>query len=157
MTHLGDVTLPGNCPNDFVITRTYQAEDGCGNKSTCTQFIVVSDDAPPTVTCPAEDLVIECADPDQDQTIGEWLATASATDNNEGVQLANDDAPDRFSDGCGASGEQVVIFTAPYVQPEGDLHQEDCHSRHDCADDHLRARHDHRMPGLAPLPGADGE
>ena len=27
VTHLGDVTLPGNCPNDFVITRTYRAEE----------------------------------------------------------------------------------------------------------------------------------
>ena len=56
--------------------------------------------------------MIECANPDQDQTIGEWLATASATDDKDGDQLANDYAPDRFSDGCGASGKQVVIFTA---------------------------------------------
>src|SRR5574341_1605226 len=112
VTHVGDVISEQTCANRYVITRTYQAEDACGNKATCTQIITVNDDVPPTVTCPADDLVIECADPDQASKIAAWLATASTSDNCAGVQLANSYSPAAFSDLCGNSGTQVVTFTA---------------------------------------------
>jgi large repetitive protein len=61
VTFLGDVISNQICNNNFVITRTYQAEDGCGNISTCTQLITVSDQNPPTITCQA-DLTVSCPD-----------------------------------------------------------------------------------------------
>ena len=57
VTHVSDVSDNATCPE--VITRTYQAVDGCGNVSTCTQTITISDTTPPTMTCPA-DITVEC-------------------------------------------------------------------------------------------------
>jgi hypothetical protein len=67
-----DVEYPQDCDNGVlvegvdqvltVIVRTHYATDNCGNVSTCTQHIVIRDDTPPSVTCPA-DVTIEC---DQD-------------------------------------------------------------------------------------------
>ena len=41
ISHLGDVMTVSNSPTWFVITRTYQASDGCGNMATCAQTITV--------------------------------------------------------------------------------------------------------------------
>ncbi|MDH3649512.1 MAG: T9SS type A sorting domain-containing protein, partial [Saprospiraceae bacterium] len=54
--HLSDNT-DGMVPE--TITRTYQATDICGNTSTCTQTIVVDNNAPPNITCP-QDTMVEC-------------------------------------------------------------------------------------------------
>jgi hypothetical protein len=35
------------------ITRTYRATDDCGNSATCGQSIIINDDTPPVITCPA--------------------------------------------------------------------------------------------------------
>ena len=43
--------MGGNCPR--IITRTYQADDSCGNTTTCTQIITVKDSIAPQITCPA--------------------------------------------------------------------------------------------------------
>ena len=40
-----------DCPR--ILSRTYMAEDECGNTSTCIQTITVSDIIPPVITCPA--------------------------------------------------------------------------------------------------------
>lgn len=47
--HVGDVSS-GFCPR--IITRTYRADDGNGNTSTCTQTITVDDTIAPVITCP---------------------------------------------------------------------------------------------------------
>ena len=57
MAGLGDSSSGTTCPE--VITRTYQAEDLCGNITPCTQLITIGDLAPPVITCPAG-LTFEC-------------------------------------------------------------------------------------------------
>ncbi len=47
-----DAVAGGACPQEFVITRTWQAEDLDGNISTCLQYITVADDMAPVITCP---------------------------------------------------------------------------------------------------------
>jgi hypothetical protein len=42
-----DVTTSGLCPQEYTITRTWTAEDACGNLSTCQQIIEVEDNTPP--------------------------------------------------------------------------------------------------------------
>jgi hypothetical protein len=42
VTHMGDVMATSNSPTSFVITRTYQASDACGNSETCAQTITVA-------------------------------------------------------------------------------------------------------------------
>lgn len=64
----GDVTvsftdeiIPGECPGNYTILRTYRALDECGNESICTQTIKVGSDTPPTIlNCPAEPLDLGC-------------------------------------------------------------------------------------------------
>ncbi|MGB4847885.1 MAG: T9SS type A sorting domain-containing protein, partial [Saprospiraceae bacterium] len=53
-----DVTIPGNgCPS---ITRTWTAEDECGNISTCVQTITVTNVTILTIQCPG-DITVQCA------------------------------------------------------------------------------------------------
>ncbi|PWA06090.1 gliding motility-associated C-terminal domain-containing protein, partial [Flavobacterium psychrotolerans] len=58
-----DAIAPGNCPNSFIITRTWTFTDACNNSSSTTQIINVIDNVAPvapvapanlTVTCPSE-------------------------------------------------------------------------------------------------------
>ena len=54
-----DSNAGGPCPQSGTITRTWLATDDCGNTSTCAQIIVVSDNTPPTIACPAN-VTIQC-------------------------------------------------------------------------------------------------
>jgi hypothetical protein len=71
-----DVTVPGNCPQQFTIQRTWTATDACGNSATCVQIINVVDTQAPVIICPPN-VTIECGLPTTPATTG----TATATDN----------------------------------------------------------------------------
>jgi len=48
-----DLTTPGGiCPQENTVTRTWTATDACGNSTSCSRTISVSDDTPPVITCP---------------------------------------------------------------------------------------------------------
>ena len=47
-----DVTSPGSCPGNSVISRTWTAVDGCGNVGTSVQIITIRDISAPVITCP---------------------------------------------------------------------------------------------------------
>jgi gliding motility-associated-like protein len=70
-----DSIVPGACPNSFVNTRTWTFTDACGNSSSVSQTITVSDTVPPAFveTTPA-DITVSC---DAVPT----AATLTATDN----------------------------------------------------------------------------
>lgn len=55
-----DVTLAGGCLSDYSVTRTWTAEDDCGNISTCSVTIAVEDNTPPVILCPVVVSPIEC-------------------------------------------------------------------------------------------------
>ncbi|UOK41811.1 MULTISPECIES: gliding motility-associated C-terminal domain-containing protein [Flavobacterium] len=59
LTH-ADVTAPGQCPGSYSITRTWTAEDACGNKSTASQTINVQDTTPPVFEALPEVSTINC-------------------------------------------------------------------------------------------------
>jgi hypothetical protein len=71
-----DATVAGACSQELTITRTWSATDDCGNATTCVQTIIVEDNAPPAITCPAN-VTIECTD----GTLPPITGTATATDN----------------------------------------------------------------------------
>ena len=50
-----DVTTPGACAGDYVITRTFTATDACGNETNATQTITIVDTTAPTFTSIPED------------------------------------------------------------------------------------------------------
>jgi hypothetical protein len=54
-----DQEVPGDCPQERTILRTWTARDACGNESTCVQTIQIVDTTPPRITCPA-DASFEC-------------------------------------------------------------------------------------------------
>ncbi|HZV44030.1 MAG TPA: prealbumin-like fold domain-containing protein, partial [Saprospiraceae bacterium] len=54
-----DVTVEGECPQEFTILRTWSASDNCDNTSTCLQTIEIEDSTAPLITCPA-DVTILC-------------------------------------------------------------------------------------------------
>nr|MBX2815534.1 T9SS type A sorting domain-containing protein [Saprospiraceae bacterium] len=57
-----DESTGGDCPNSFVVTRTWTFTDACGNSSTVTQMITVEDtEAPVPPDAPAP-LTVQCAD-----------------------------------------------------------------------------------------------
>jgi large repetitive protein len=53
ITH-SDVTAPGTCPHDLIITRTWKVTDAAGNSTVSNQIITVEDQTPPTFTGPAD-------------------------------------------------------------------------------------------------------
>jgi hypothetical protein len=56
-----DNTVPGSCPNTYSRTKTWHAEDACGNKSaTVSQTITVEDKTPPTISEAGSNGTIEC-------------------------------------------------------------------------------------------------
>jgi len=74
-----DRTVPGRCPNEFTIVRTWTATDSCGNASSRDQTIQVVDTTPPDLTLPPDD-TIECDEPQDPSNTG----SATALDNCDG-------------------------------------------------------------------------
>ncbi|NUY79707.1 gliding motility-associated C-terminal domain-containing protein [Flavobacterium sp. MAH-1] len=56
-----DVTTPGNCPNSFVIVRTWTFADACGNTSSVSQTITVNDNVAPVAPAAPANVTAACA------------------------------------------------------------------------------------------------
>ncbi len=56
----GDAISNQTCANRFIITRSYQAMDACGNTTVCAQTITVFDNTTPSISCPAN-VTVQCA------------------------------------------------------------------------------------------------
>ncbi len=85
LTHLNDEDNAGSgCAGDpRVVQRTYQAQDACGNQSTCTQtFTFAIDEEAPTVFCPAN-ITLQCTEDIDPSNTGEANATDNCTPNSE--------------------------------------------------------------------------
>jgi hypothetical protein len=68
-----DAEIPGACPAERVITRTWTSTDGCDNSNSCDQTITVVDTTPPVIDCSAPSTITP---PDAPISF-----TATATDN----------------------------------------------------------------------------
>src|SRR5206468_527781 len=55
-----DVTTPGSCPQSYDVTRTWTARDACGNQSTASQVIHVTDNTPPVIAGVGGAQTIQC-------------------------------------------------------------------------------------------------
>jgi N-acetylmuramoyl-L-alanine amidase CwlA len=55
-----DVTTPGSCPQEYSVTRTWTATDACGNSSTASQTINVTDDTAPVISGVGQNGSVEC-------------------------------------------------------------------------------------------------
>ena len=57
---VNDKILPGSCPGNYTILRTYIALDACGNTATESQTITVEDTTPPSLPAPPSDATVSC-------------------------------------------------------------------------------------------------
>lgn len=93
----GSVTVTNNAPVQYPVgttTVTWTATDSGGLTSTCLQRVIVVDDQPPTITCPA-DVTGITSDPGQCYASGVSLGTPLTADNCGIASVAND-APVNF-------------------------------------------------------------
>src|SRR5260370_5070899 len=97
----GDSISSSNCAGQFVITRTYQAADQCGNSATCTQTITVHDATPPSLTCPTN-ITVSCAS----QVPAPDTNSVTATDNCGGTVSVSWQGDSISSSNCAS---QIVI------------------------------------------------
>lgn len=131
ITH-DDAISDGDCDHAFVITRTWTAEDGCGNRSSADQIINVIDTTAPVLSIPA-DTEVACGTSTEPESTGQ----ATATDNcdNPGVSYSDDisgSCPAVITrtwtavDACGnvASASQVITVVdheAPILTVPADI------------------------------------
>ena len=116
-----DAVVAGVCPQEEVITRTWTAEDDCGNSSNCDQVITVEDTQAPSLTCPS-DITVECnavpaADPmsvTATDNCDMSLTVVHSLDNPAGPYTACTTTVDRVyeaTDDCGNTGTCTQTIT----------------------------------------------
>ena len=116
-----ETNIPGNCPNEYTIKRTWTFTDGCGNSSSTFQQIFVEDNDAPVIGSSPSDVYLDCDDPipgasdlsamdNCDGTI-----TISPTETNIPGNCPNEYTIKRtwtFTDGCGNSSstfQQIFV------------------------------------------------
>jgi hypothetical protein len=75
-----EITTIDPCDREEVVNVTFAAADGCGNNDECTVLLTVMTNQGSILNCPASDLTIECADPDNVQLINTWLNSTEGID-----------------------------------------------------------------------------
>ncbi len=76
---IGACLMPGQCPQEYTITRSWTATDDCGNEATESQLIKVVDNTAPTFeNCPASVVLGSLQTPNEAQAIA---AVGKITDN----------------------------------------------------------------------------
>ncbi len=91
---------------------TFTITDECNNTNSCISIIMVNDASAPTLSCPSSDLIIECDDPNMNNLISEWEDSVISDDECTSPNISSSYSPNNFSDLCGATGLQIVTFTA---------------------------------------------
>ncbi|MFT5184790.1 MAG: putative Zn-finger protein, partial [Flavobacteriales bacterium] len=128
-----DATVDGDCPQEYVLTRTYTATDACGNVSMDEQVITVQDTTAPVVVA-ADDMILEC---DMDVPAADYDVTDNCDENPLVVvtdATVDGDCPQEYvltrtytaTDACGnvSMDEQVITVqdtTAPVVVAADDV------------------------------------
>jgi len=60
MNYIGQDSIPGQCPDSYLIQRSWELGDACGNSTVFVQTITVQDTQAPTWTNTPADLTVEC-------------------------------------------------------------------------------------------------
>ncbi|MBK8503060.1 MAG: gliding motility-associated C-terminal domain-containing protein [Saprospiraceae bacterium] len=111
-----DVIIPGTCPGEFNILRTWTATDPCNNTDQCTQTIFVVDTIPPVVNCVVSNLILEC-DQNYNAEINAWLNTTmtdlrnNASDNCSMIDVRHNWTGALPTYDCNGVTGLTVIFT----------------------------------------------
>lgn len=101
-----DQVIPGNCPQERMINRTWTATDDCNNTSSCLQVITVDDAVNPTINCPS-DRTVQCGQSTEPPATG----TATGSDNcDTAVTITHGDS--LIAEHCGNTVEFTRTWTA---------------------------------------------
>jgi len=125
-------SIPGDCPQEYRIILTYEAEDYSGNTDQCVQTITVEDTTPPEITCPDPDsLDVIFVNPNQAQVFFEVTATDNCDDDPnitcDSLSGATWEMGDHTvtciaDDGCGNTSSCSFSFHLVYL----DIHPTSC-------------------------------
>ncbi|MCO6484214.1 MAG: gliding motility-associated C-terminal domain-containing protein [Saprospiraceae bacterium] len=92
---------PGSCPVFYTLTRTFTANDGCGNTVTATQTITVMDNDPPVISNVPAELTVTCEPP-----VPESPVATDECDPNVTLEVL-----DVVLSGGGCGEDQVILRT----------------------------------------------
>lgn len=120
----------GDCPDAYSLLRTWTATDACGNSADQSQTVSVDDTTAPVITCPADQLSLEC---DANTSVAA-TGSATATDNCGSASISSSDVT---SPGCGSTVSITRTFTSV----------DDCDNESTC--DQLIATNDTTAPTIA--------
>jgi hypothetical protein len=118
-----EVRTNGNCPSNYILTRTWTATDACGNTSSKVQTITVQDTQAPVLSAAPVDVTVEC---DAVPT----AATLTATDNCDAPTVTyaevrtNGNCPSNYTltrtwtatDACGNTSSKTQTITVQDTQ-----------------------------------------
>ncbi len=91
----------------------FTVTDACGNSMSAVAVFTITDHLAPTIQVPAHDSTIMCSTSNQQMLIQHWIDThggAQAYDLGGDVNWTHNYSA--LSDGCGATGNATVVFTA---------------------------------------------
>jgi large repetitive protein len=100
---VSDVVIPGNCPQEFTIERTYSATDSCGNSTSATQIISVVA-VPPVISGQDLMLTVNCS---ETAILPQFIVTDACQENVELVLSV-----DTISGNCPNEWTEVYTYTA---------------------------------------------
>ena len=66
---LTETTVEGDCPQEYTLTRTFVATDGCGNAASAEQVVVVEDTLAPMILTTPPNLIVDCGEMAMDSAI----------------------------------------------------------------------------------------
>ena len=102
-----DCGTTGNVTVNFIVT------DECGNSNSASSTFTIVDQVAPVITTNAQDTIFECAVLAPEDQIEAWLNNhggAEGFDTGSNIEWTNNFSG--LSDGCGPTGEAIVVFTA---------------------------------------------
>ena len=73
-------SLPGECPQDWTVIRTFAASDVCGNEATAQQTVTISDTQAPTMDNLPADIVLACGEDLPDHAVTAFDACVGSCD-----------------------------------------------------------------------------
>lgn len=126
ITFLGQTNSPGSCQYNYSITRTWRAQDECGNAVTATQTITVQDTQAPAFNNPPIDMMVYCNDIPSEPVLTAQDNCGPATVTYQGETQTPGDCDEEYAitrtwtaeDGCGnirtLTQTLVVLSMSPF-------------------------------------------
>jgi hypothetical protein len=115
ITFLGEIQAAGICPIIYTLTRTWRADDGCGNSSTVSQLVQVQDTyAPQFVIMPAN-IVRDCNQATNLTDLQAWLDShggATVSDCSSITWTYQNSPFNLDTTGCGSTLTKYIRFIA---------------------------------------------